>query len=258
MDTIQAKYSKPILPTMQLCKTFRGGKKNLPKKKKREFKNMMGNGRWSFKGFGIMMPHLPLLLERSERRLRGSRSLDGNKQVRSGWLRSGLARRSRLGSIWGRIHSQGRKCRVPRRRRICRDQIHEGSPSLLASCHLSSQQNNSYFLSFLLASSSPPPPILLTHNSSLYYPSHNCKKRKNIPDHEKLRLQKLLDTSALLHSHHPPALLFRCFRNSVVWRVLPPTRDPAGILVDGKCPEGVSPGIYRKALATSTRYMFVN
>lgn len=56
MDTVQAKYSKPILPTMQLCKTFRGGKKNLPKEREREFKNMMGNGRWSFKGFGIMMP----------------------------------------------------------------------------------------------------------------------------------------------------------------------------------------------------------
>jgi hypothetical protein len=52
MDTIQAKYSKPILPTMQLCKTFRGGKK----KTQREFKNMMFDGRWSFKGFGILMP----------------------------------------------------------------------------------------------------------------------------------------------------------------------------------------------------------
>jgi hypothetical protein len=58
MDTIQAKYSKPILPTMQLCKTFRGGKKkNLQKTKtQREFKNMMFDGRWSFKGFGILMP----------------------------------------------------------------------------------------------------------------------------------------------------------------------------------------------------------
>jgi len=56
MDTIQAKYSKPILPTMQLCKTFSGGKKKPPQKKEREFKNMMFDGRWSFKGFGIKMP----------------------------------------------------------------------------------------------------------------------------------------------------------------------------------------------------------
>jgi hypothetical protein len=56
MDTIQAKYSKPILPTMQLCKTFRGSKKKNSKKIEREFKNMMFDGRWSFKGFGIMMP----------------------------------------------------------------------------------------------------------------------------------------------------------------------------------------------------------
>lgn len=96
-----------------------------------------------------------------------------------------------------------------------------------------------FFLSCLLASSSPPPPNS-SHTQLLpLLPITQLQKRKNIPDHEKLRLQKLLDTSALLHSHHPPALLFRCFRNSVVWRVLPPTRDPAGIRVDGKCPEGL-------------------
>lgn len=44
MDTIQAKYSKPILPTMQLCKTFRGGKKNLPRKKKERVQEH--DGKW--------------------------------------------------------------------------------------------------------------------------------------------------------------------------------------------------------------------
>ncbi len=106
-----------------------------------------------------------------------------------------------------------------------------------------------FFLSFFLSSSASPPPPNSPHTQLLpLLPITQLQKRKNIPDHEKLRLQKLLDTSALLHSHHPPALLFRCFRNSVVWRVLPPTRDPEGISVDGKCPEGVSPGIYRTGL----------
>jgi hypothetical protein len=46
-------------PFFQLCSSAKPSeevKKNLIKKKKREFKNMMGDGRWSFKGFGIMMP----------------------------------------------------------------------------------------------------------------------------------------------------------------------------------------------------------